>query len=416
LKNIQHAKDIVANSIPIKGTLAERYLKEHRGITDTVLDTSFRFNRSVWEKITQKNCPALVVIARNEKQEVQSVQCIYLDVKTANKLDIEIPKRTFGSQAGASVLVQRGNGSTHQFAVVEGPETALSIAQSHKALSVWCSLGVSNFGTIPIPMGSSELLICADNDGVDASSNVSLIKSIKMLSERGINVWYTRPVDCEDFNDVLKKHGANYLKKLLDAKIVIKKAMMLEQVTETKELISDAGCLLAEFTKQLKKYKNMTEPKSPEEAQKKAALFERVGKTAALIYDDTVFKEAAKRHGIDSEVSYAARTYIEYQAWRMQASNLREQIKSADPIKDYLEIVEQKSKLTPLWLTTSLPEKEQWHILNEKMKTLAFVIDKDPLLQHTAKEKGIYAAVQKGSFEVQENVTQQRSLEEGIER
>ncbi|HQW58446.1 MAG TPA: hypothetical protein PK583_05785, partial [Gammaproteobacteria bacterium] len=171
---------------------------------------------------------------------------------------------------------------------------------------------------------------------------------------------------------------------------------------------------LAEFTKQFKKYKNMTEPKSLEEEQKKVALFEQVGKVATLIYGDTVFKEAAKRHGIDSEVSYCSRTYVEYQRWRIQASNLRDQIKSADPIKDYLEIVEQKSKLTPLWLTTSLPEKEQWHMLNEKMKTLAFVIDKDLLLQHIAKEKGIYAAVQKGSFEVQENITQQHSLEEGL--
>ncbi|HQW58450.1 MAG TPA: hypothetical protein PK583_05805, partial [Gammaproteobacteria bacterium] len=71
-KNIQYAKDIVASSIPIKGTLAERYLKEYRGITDPVLDTSFKFNRSIFEPITQKNCPALVVIARNEKQEVQN--------------------------------------------------------------------------------------------------------------------------------------------------------------------------------------------------------------------------------------------------------------------------------------------------------------------------------------------------------
>ena len=120
----------------------------------------------------------------------------------------------------------------------------------------------------------------------------------------------------------------------------------------------------------------------------------------------------------EREVYYVARTYIEYQAWRVQASNLREKIKSTDPIKDYLEILEQKSKLTPLWKTTYLPEKEQWQMLNEKMKKLAFIFDKDPLLQHIAKEKGIYETVKKRSFEVQENITQQHSPEEGpsIER
>ena len=43
------------------------------------------------------------------------------------------------------------------------------------------------------------------------------------------------------------------------------------------------------------------------------------------------------------------------------------------------------------------------------------MIDKDPLLQFTAKEKGIYVAVQKRSFEVEENIRQQHSLEEGLD-
>jgi hypothetical protein len=73
-----------------------------------------------------------------------------------------------------------------------------------------------------------------------------------------------------------------------------------------------------------------------------------------------------------------------------------------------------QAKLTPLWKSTSSSEKEQWYALNEKMKALAFIIDKDPLLQFTAKEKCIYDNVQKGSFAMQENIMQQQSLEEWL--
>ncbi len=106
LKSIKDIKKIVSRSFPIAGTIAESYLRTHRGITGPILDKSFRFNHSVWECETQKNWPALVVIARDAKEEVQAVQCIYLDPKTHNKLDIEVQKRSFGPQKGVSVLVQ----------------------------------------------------------------------------------------------------------------------------------------------------------------------------------------------------------------------------------------------------------------------------------------------------------------------
>ncbi len=98
LQKIEYAKHIALESIPITGTLAERYLKEHRGILGPVFDKNIRFNPSVWESETKQNCPALIVISRHNKDEVQAVQSIYLNPNTANKMDIVVKKRTHGVQ------------------------------------------------------------------------------------------------------------------------------------------------------------------------------------------------------------------------------------------------------------------------------------------------------------------------------
>ncbi len=134
MEKIAYAKKIVKASVPIAGTLAERYLKEHRGIEAATLNDNFRFHPSVKEPITTKKYwPALVAIAKNNQNEVQRVQCIYLDPITANKIKIDCPKLTFGPQEGAVVLVQEAQyipNVGYQYALAEGPETALSVAQS----------------------------------------------------------------------------------------------------------------------------------------------------------------------------------------------------------------------------------------------------------------------------------------------
>ena len=85
LDKIEYAKRLVENSAPIKGTLAERYLQEYRGLTGSASEESFRFNPAVYEPSTQQYCPALIVIARNDQHDAQAVQCIYLNPETRTK-------------------------------------------------------------------------------------------------------------------------------------------------------------------------------------------------------------------------------------------------------------------------------------------------------------------------------------------
>jgi cell filamentation protein len=381
--------NIIANSVPIPGTLAERYLKQHRGITDVVSEDTFRFHSSVFEPETQRNWPALIVIARNEKQEVRAIQCVYLHQETANKLEIKTPKRDYGPKKGASVLIQRGQGVTNQFAIAKDLETALIVAKSNKDLSVWTSLGIANLGSTPLPTGSNDILICVDNDGINADFNKALDKVVNSFSERGLNVWYAKSIDCTNFNNALKKQGSDEIKKILDAKKLIKKAMTIEELIENKNTLSKIGKIMTKFIQKSREHKSFSEPKSIKEIENKVALFKQVGRLALLIKNNIILKEAAERHKIDKEVSALVRDYIEHQKWLAETKTLIEKLGTKDPIDDYLKIFEQQKSIIAPWLSQSESEKEQWHVLNIKVNQLAFIIEKNPHLYYNAKKLNI---------------------------
>ncbi len=377
---------VIANSVPIPGTLAERYLKEHLGITDTVLDDTFRFNAAVFESETQQHYPTLIVIARNKNFETQAIQCLYLEKETARKLNTEDLKDIFGRQAGTSVLVQKGD-TKNQFAITEDLETALTIAQSNKDLSVWTSLGIANLTSVPIPTGSNDILICVNND--DENSNKALNKAISAFSERGLNVWHAKSIDYTNFNGALKKRGSDEIKKILDAKKLIKKAMTIEELIENKNTLSKIGKIMIKFIQKSREHKSFSEPKSIEEVEKKVALFKQVGKLALSIKNNIILKEAVERHKIDREVSTFIIDYIEHQKWLSETKTLIEKLGTKDPIDDYLKTIEQQKFMMAPWLSHSESEKEQWHALNVRANQLAFIIEKNPHLCYTAKKLNI---------------------------
>ena len=95
-KRIHRAQFIERGTKPIAGTLAERYLREHRGITGTIPAT-YRYHPALYHGETKQKLPALVVIAKNSDKETQAVQAIFLDKFTANKAKLNSPKLTYGS-------------------------------------------------------------------------------------------------------------------------------------------------------------------------------------------------------------------------------------------------------------------------------------------------------------------------------
>lgn len=221
LKAMNYAKQMVQKSLPIQGTLAEVYLKAHRGIHLPQLSSSLRFIPSIKHSNSNQHLPALLSIATNEKGETQAVQVTYLNPETAQKADVMPNKVQHGRMRfGAHVVVQSGVQHAKEVFVAEGVETALSLAMARPDAKVIATLSVSNMRNIKLDNKAENLVICADNDKGEAHALSLLNKAIAPLSAQATSLNIAIPDKAQsDFNDVLKQRGVDAVSMYLhDAK------------------------------------------------------------------------------------------------------------------------------------------------------------------------------------------------------
>jgi phage/plasmid primase-like uncharacterized protein len=215
----------------IKGTLADRYLKEHRQIVKAS-SYDLRLLPGYKDPASGKNCPCLMAAARSFSREITAVQLIYLDPETGKKADIPVQKKSFGVLKGSFVTLQEGTTDKPIF-VAEGIETALSIKEAGVPGTVMASLGLSNLKhlasaswSVDIPKNSKgdispekvpqRIIICADHDDPDSVAAKSLEKSAHFLQEKGHLVTIIKPEKLhDDFNDVLKARGEKAVKSYI---------------------------------------------------------------------------------------------------------------------------------------------------------------------------------------------------------
>jgi len=230
---ITSAKSIMKGAIPIKNTLAEKYLSEHRRI-----ENPNRLNVKFWPKnvtwltlddkgnLTEKTnkIPALVIAAQNEQGEITGVQRVYLDEKTGAKNTFmdkaKISKGHIQSSAG---ILQKGEkfGTVY---LAEGPETGASIAMADPKATVLVSFGLSNMQNLSKIIKSfypNQVIIGGDNDKQPNSKTHELTqKAQELLKKEGINSSIHFPKQIEnlektDWNDVLKQQGIGEVRKQL---------------------------------------------------------------------------------------------------------------------------------------------------------------------------------------------------------
>ena len=217
-KTIQYARQLANQSRPIKGTLAETYLKKNRGIDTLMCSDSIRFLASVKEPETDAFHPALLVVAKNMAGHVQGVQAIFLD-KEGNKLKCQEPKRSYGLIKGSVIPVHEGG---NLYAVAEGAETALSIATACKDMTVFASLGsLTNFSAMDFQAKSNTIIIFTDNDHQDNPSHKKSNDAADELKRKGFNVLICTPNDVgKDFNDVLREKGVDAVREHMNKLIM----------------------------------------------------------------------------------------------------------------------------------------------------------------------------------------------------
>lgn len=214
---------------PIQGTIAERYLREHRKIEGSLsegallegtLSENLRYLPSFRDTHSQKSFPCLMAGARSQSGELTAVQITFLNPETAVKADLPVAKRSFGALKGSAVTLQEdslnADKSSNVLFIAEGVETALSLKSAGTQGTIKASLGLSNIKRILPESPNTHMVICADHDAPDSPAAKSLEKSVQALKEYELLVTVIKPDKLgEDFNDVLKTQGPQGVRDVL---------------------------------------------------------------------------------------------------------------------------------------------------------------------------------------------------------
>ena len=232
IKKIKYINKVYASGVLIYGTLAEKYLREFRGVNGIIPD-DFRFCAKLKHPDLGTMVPALLAPIKNEQGILQGIVRIFLNAD-GNKLNATYidhkgikqtatVKANLGSMANAAVIVNQGSNSNTIY-IAEGIETALSVAQAKPVNRVIAALSVSNLKNVPLPLETKTVILCADYDGVNAVSNKALMLAAKFYMERGLEVMIAYPEKIPgmkkiDFNDVLRHLGVDSINKSLQHSI-----------------------------------------------------------------------------------------------------------------------------------------------------------------------------------------------------
>ena len=233
------AQSIWQGTTPLANSLAEKYLKKHRGITEIggLKDMRYWPVGAKWKKINEEGIlvesvnkiPALVIAAKNSEQQISAVQRIYLDKNTENKnrfmLEAKRAKMSCGVIKGSAGIIQKGNANGRVY-IAEGPETAASIAMADPRSTVLVSFGVNNIANLSEAisrLNPREVVIAADSDPKNdkgKSSKDTTEMAAKALRDAGISTTVIYPKLLEenkktDWNDILMKDGVESVRKQL---------------------------------------------------------------------------------------------------------------------------------------------------------------------------------------------------------
>lgn len=220
---IKYATKLANEGQEIKGTPAEKYLKETRGIDLKDWPKDLKYHEGVYSKLNGGKNPALIAIARDKDNNIQSVQAIFLNNDTGEKADVECKKQTFGSIKGAVFLASTENYSTKSAIVCEGPEDALSILKSTSGSKIYACLGKSNLNNLDqtIVNKFEKITLALDNDGKKPSEMPEILNVASRLSDAGKEVLLSQPnIVKQDYNDLLKTKGTKEVSEVLAKSIV----------------------------------------------------------------------------------------------------------------------------------------------------------------------------------------------------
>ncbi len=226
-----YVNSLVRRSVPIAGTLAEKYLA-NRSIKHTSSD-ELRFIKRVSTGTGNKQIrpfsSALMAIARGKDGNLKTIQLTYLDPKTGARIkELKVEKRTLSSPKGSAVNLTPDVQTPKITFAAEGVETALSIKDAIPTtqkdhIQVLVSLGVSNFPNIADVKSADNIVLVLDNDKNNQKQVASIKAAIAQMEQAGKRVVCIQPKllndQKTDYNDLAQVGHVNLIRKDINQSI-----------------------------------------------------------------------------------------------------------------------------------------------------------------------------------------------------
>lgn len=201
------ARRLVRRSQPIRGTLAQAYLR-NRGIADLHDAGSLRFHPCCVYRSGDTpigTWPAMIAAVTDLTGQITGAHRTYLDPQRGGKAPVDTPRRAIGALLGNAV---RFGQAEDVMAAGEGIETVLSLTQVLVGLPIVAALSATHLAACRFPEALRRLYIVQDNDPAGK-------RAVKTLIERanaaGIEAIVLSP-SLNDFNDDLRIDGHDALR------------------------------------------------------------------------------------------------------------------------------------------------------------------------------------------------------------
>lgn len=193
------ALKIWADCIDPRGTLAERYLHEHRGLelSDGVAYSVIRFHRGLRYEVG-KYLPAMVCLLRDiANHEPCGIHRTFLDRYTGKKID----RKMLGVAKGAAIKLDPEPSST--LTIGEGVETVLA-ARAAGFAPAWALGSSGAVRCFPVLQNLRELTILQEND---MTSRRDVKSTARRYLELRRPVTIVEPKVGNDFDDCWRARG-----------------------------------------------------------------------------------------------------------------------------------------------------------------------------------------------------------------
>ena len=202
------ARRLFAASKPIRGTLAERYLKS-RGIILPADVSVLRFHPRCFHRGPQgrETWPALIAAVTDLDSAITGVHRTWLD-PGGGKAPLDQPRRAMGHLVGNAV---RLGVASDVLTAAEGIETALALKTVMPAMPVAAALSAAHLAALILPAGLRRLFVARDNDQAGRFA----LERLRARSRAGdIDIRALAP-RTEDFNADLLTLGPDRLRAWL---------------------------------------------------------------------------------------------------------------------------------------------------------------------------------------------------------